>query len=141
MSIAVDGVLTDIPLLDLPVYNGMGSWKLSAETAAIVIGTDVVALKGKDTPKDFSIDYDWLLDQMKQYPEQHEYKMQKLSPITLGKSFNFNRPDDLGKVDQSERSVIIGYDKKRCYIPEPENGNDILQNKYKSVSWDISFLR
>ncbi len=140
LSVAVDGVLTD-KQLNVPIGNDMGQWKLSSQGKALVIGTEIVAVEGKEAVKDFSIDYRWLMKQIQQYPHAERYTMSKLSPITLGKALKNDRVDRLGEVEISERAIEIGYDRKRCYPVRPMCGKDLIGNTYQGIAWDISFLK
>ncbi len=140
LSIAVDGVLTDKPLL-VPLNNGLGSWKMSSQCPALVVSSGVVAVKDKEHNHDFSLDYDWLLAAIQQYPYAASYEKSKPSPVSLDKSFNYNDLSKLGTVETITRAIDVTYEQKRCYLDRPTMGSDLLNNKYESVAWDVSFLR
>jgi hypothetical protein len=141
LSIAVDGVVVDKPLQGIEIGKAMGMWKLSHQGKALIIGTDAVAIEGKDRPTDFSLDFNWIMDQIRQYPEDERYTMNKLSPVTLGKAFQSDTVEQLGLIKLAERSVEIGIDRKRCYPIRPRCGDDLLSNTYQGIAWDIGIIR
>jgi hypothetical protein len=140
LSIAVDGLLTDKPMELLGMSNGLGTWKLSTCCSALVISSGIVAVKDKEHNHDFSLDYDWLIEQIKQFPGKSTYEKSKLSPVSLDKSFNYNDIRKLGTVEQITRTIDVEFEQKRCYIDKPQTGIDLLNNQYKSVAWEVGFL-
>jgi len=119
---------------------GQGKWELSSSAPCIVAGTAVVAIKGKEKAAEFSLDYDWLMEEIKQHPEANEYKMTKLSPVTLAVALNENKWEELGQLREITKVVDIGNEVKRCYKASPKNGQELLEKQYQSVPWDISLL-
>jgi hypothetical protein len=138
LSIAVDGVLTDKPL-NLTM-GGLGNWKQTLNCPALVISSGIVALRDKEKKHDFSLDYSWLIEQIKENPSEAEYTMKKLSPISLDKAINTNL-DDLGTIKESTRSIDVTYESKRLYPQYPTCGKDLLSKVYSSVALDTSIIK
>lgn len=147
LHIAVDGVLTDRPFYPPFGDSGaMGDWKLSSCSPAIVVSSGICAVKDKATSGDFGLDYDWLIEQIKTNPKASEYKMHKMSPVTLGKALNLGWLDKLGNLNPEERSVIIHsktdqYEAKRVYRQEPKCGGDLLTKKYQSQPLHVDMAK
>lgn len=141
IHIAVDGVLLSKPVqLNLNGNgNRIGEWRLSYCAPCIVTGTGVAAIKGKEGTNDFSLSYDWLLEQIRQHPELNEYKTSKMSPVTLAVALNRNW-EKLGQLHEVVRTVDVGGEMKRCYLKRPKCGQDLLNRQYGSEPWDISMV-
>ena len=139
IAIIVDGILSDrkLQLID---GKSLGSWKLSSQGAALAISTGIMAIEGKSSGKDFSLDYDWLMDQIKQDPDAEIYVKYKQSPVTLAKACNENRLQDIGKIEEITRTIDIGYELKRAYSPRPKTGKDLLSRAYDSFPHSTSTL-
>jgi hypothetical protein len=140
LSIAVDGVLVAKPVPSVKETGSMGQWKLSANCPSIVVSSGVVAVKDRVSTGPFSLQYDWLIDQIKQNPKASEYKMTKLSPVTLGKAIQQNRIEDLGKLEEITKTVDVTYELKRMYKKLCNNGGNLLKYKYESFPWDASVV-
>lgn len=139
LSIAVDGVLADKPL-DI-TGNGLGTWKLSSQSPAIVVSSGIVAVKDKQHNHDFSLDYDWLYDAMRTNPQLSTYEMSKPSPVTLENAINRRIPDKLGQIETITRTIDIEWEAKRFYEMKPKNGGELLTHKYTSDPWNITLIR
>jgi len=137
LHIATDGVLAtkSAPVTNEPI---MGSWKLSSHGSAIVVSSGIAAVQGKELTGEFSLSYDWLLEQIKQNPDASEYSMSKWSPISLGVAILQNKFDKLGQLETLTKTITIPYELKRSYKEKPKTGGDLLKNKYVSVPRDIS---
>jgi hypothetical protein len=145
LHIATDGVLSSMPA---PYTDGpiIGSWKLSSHGPAAVISSGIAAIKGKEGTGEFHLDYDWLMEQIKQNPEASEYSLQKWSPISLGvafnKSLNPERQQELfqklGELEVITKSINIPYEQKRAYRERPKTGREFLERHYTSSPKDIS---
>lgn len=139
IHIAVDGVLTAKPVSLSNGSSKIGRWELTSAAPCICAGTAVVAIQGKEKAADFSLDYDWLMEQIKENPEAKKYSMEKLSPVTLAVALKGNW-DKLGQLRKITKTIDIGSDVKRCYRKAPEYGKDLLGKYYDSEPWDISLL-
>lgn len=139
LSIALDGILVDKPL-NLRMNEGMGSWKLSHEGKAIVVSTVAVAVEGKEAEQDFAVNYNWLLDQIKQNPTERVYSKDKISHISLEKAIKDHKLGNIGEVEKISRSIDVAYETKRLYFDRPMTGQELLDNKYESSPLDISFM-
>ena len=137
LSIAVDGILVDKPM-DLRMDQWMGSWKKSFEGKALVVSSGVVAVEGNNPTRNFSLDYEWWIDKIKESPESNKYSKDGISGVSLEKAVNKVELSKLGTVETAMRTIDVGYENKRCYFDVPITGQDLLENTYESVSWDIS---
>lgn len=140
ISIAVDGIVTDKPL---KIFSGreIGDWKLSEECSALAVSSGVVALSSHMPEKDFSLDYEWLMQQISLNPDSSEYIKKKWSPVSLAKACNLNKYQDLGKIEEITKTVDITFENKRMYMKGlPLTGQDLLDNVYESFPKDISMI-
>ncbi len=138
IHVAVDGVILDRPFPQLECDH-IGTWKLNNISPCICTGTGNVALIDNGVG-DFHLHYNWLKDAIDKEPEEKEYKMNKISSVTLPVAINERRISDIGKLYEAHKSVYIEGDKKRCYRNYPKCGKDILENKYESLPWDRSLI-
>jgi hypothetical protein len=140
IHVAVDGLLSDREL-KMPENNiGIGSWKLESIAPAMCIGSGTCSIKGRDKSGDFSLDYDWLLNEMITYPYKESYSMSKQSPITLAVACHDNCFDKLGTLRTITKSVDIMYENKRSYNNRPKNGGEFLKTQLQGNPYDISFI-
>ncbi len=137
LHIAVDGVLTDIPV-EL-TGAGLGKWKLSHTGGTIIINSGVAAVENKIGAEDFSVNYEWLLDKIREKPRAKNYTMSKIAPVTLHKALNEGF-DRLGELEETTRSINIGQDSKRLYQDTPKNGGELLKKTFKSEPLDVMTL-
>jgi hypothetical protein len=147
IHIAVDGVVSVNNCNEEETMEmKFGGWRLSNENKCISIGTGVIAIKdkiNKEVAKDFSLDYDWLLNQIQQNPDSQEYKMMKKSPVTLAIACKDGggRWKELGKLQTITKSINIGGEDKRCYKKLPKTGREVLEGDIDSSPWDVSIIR
>ena len=139
LHIAVDGFLTDS---DLPIegHGAMGEWKLAYQGSALVVGTGFVAVDGRKGDADFSLEYNWLLQELQSHPTDSEVVMSQPSPVTVGKAIQQGRWGDLGEIEEVTRSIDVGLCLSRWHEPEIQNCRDFLKTKTKSMPWDISLV-
>jgi hypothetical protein len=140
ISIAVDGIVTDKPL---KIYTGkkIGDWKLSSECSALAVSSGVVALSSHIPEKDFSLDYEWLMQQISLDPYNGEYIKKKWSTVSLAKACNENRHQNLGQIEEITKTVDIAYENKRMYMKGmPLTGQDLIDNVYESFPKDVSMI-
>ncbi len=139
ISIAVDGMVTD---RKIPVFPGkkLGNWKLSSECSALAVSSGVVALSSHIPDKDFSLDYEWLMQQIKENPDIGEYPRTKWSPVTLAKAMNELRPQDLGKVQKITQTIDVGYEQKRYVDDAPKTGQELLDKIYTTFPKDTAAI-
>lgn len=137
LHIAVDGLVADRPILK-ESSDKIGEWKLSAEAPAMIVGSGVVALQGKVKEGDFSLDYDWIRQEIEKEPFAQWIEMENDSVITVGKAVMGCK--NLGAVERGTRSIILNGDNKRFYVQEPESFGQMIGKHYRSTAWDISIL-
>jgi hypothetical protein len=142
LHIAVDGVLTDEPVsfVDRTKEKQAGEWRLEANCPALVISSGCVALRDKMGRGEFGMDYDWLVQQIKNKPKAQEYPETKLSPYTLAKAINENHYDKVGEIETITKTIDINAEIKRQYPVEPKNGGELLGNIYESMPLDTGAL-
>ena len=111
----------------------LGGWKLAHEGKCFSIGSGAVALQGKQGKGDFALDYDWLLEQIKENPEADRYTMKKYSVAGISdKRF--------GEIVETERTVVIGQDAKRLWKDYPKYGQDLLK-QFDSIPRSANEIR
>jgi hypothetical protein len=137
LHIAVDGVLCNSKV-DIEESNKLGSWQLSHEGSAFVIGSGVCAIDNKNGNGDFTLRYDWLMNEVINNPNTEIYKMKKLRPVALMEAIKTNKIGKLGLHIVVEKEINVAYELKRNYPEVPENGKQLLENTYMSLPWDIS---
>ena len=140
MHIAADGVIATEPVVLEKNGTRMGGWRLNSVAPCIVAGTAIATVQGGEKTSDFSLDYDWLMERIRQEPEASEYRMSKMSPVTLAVALNEKKWDKLGELREVVRSVEIGKEQKRCYKVQPKCGRELLGRQYGSEPWDISMV-
>jgi hypothetical protein len=135
LLVAVDGVITDRPM-SIQENPNMGGWRLSHKGRCIIVSSGVVGFEGKEGAEEFALRFEWLYNQLSQHPEQTEYTMTKYSPMTLAKAIQSDQLDKLGELQSSNRTIAIGKDYKRLWKEYPQNGKDLLSNRYRSAPID-----
>jgi len=147
LHIAVDGLILDKPIPTEALGNSeLGQWRLSSQGKCIIVGSGIVGMEGKPADEDFSINYEVLQKLLEGDPKakrsttyDEEYKMRKLAPVTLSKALHDDW-DKLGELEELERVIHIGDERKRCYPIGPKHGHDILTGQYSSEPWDIAIV-
>jgi hypothetical protein len=135
LSIAVDGCLFNRKIF-INETGAIGTWRLNLNTPAFVVSSGVGCIQGKNGKGTFALNYDWLKAQIEANPEATEYKMHKLTPVTIGNALKNHKVDKLGELEMTERAVILN-EVKRYYPEYPKKGSDLL-NQYSSEALDIS---
>ncbi len=137
LHIAVDNAILSEPVV-LGEW-GLGKWELTTVSPCLCAGTGLVATRDEGIG-DFHLKYDWLKEQIKKEPEASEYKMTKLTPVTIGEACGekFGR---LGELQELTKVVSIGQGEKRTYKEQPKNGGELLCRTYESLPWDISLVK
>jgi len=140
--IAIDGVTaigsvssSTVPPF-LSIGSAMGDWKLSSHSPAIIAGSGSVAIKDKIGINELSLNYDWLMGNIVNKPNETEYVLTKTTPMTLGKALIGENWSRLGALIQTRR-IVNGHEIKREYDSYPEVGSDFLK-QYRSSPRDIS---
>jgi hypothetical protein len=139
LYILTDGVATDVDL-QLKSSKEIGHWKLDAKTSALVIGSGIVALKGKKGKGAFSLNYDSLMQTIHDHPEYDTIHMQTDGFLSMGEAVERKRIDLMGETQVDVRAIILNSDLKRCYINEPSNFGELITNTYPSIPWDVSMF-
>lgn len=140
IHIAVDGVMAAQDVPESALSSKLGGWKKSYESSALVIGAGAVAVKGKQGTGDFSLDYDWLMNEIKTHPEKTEYSMTKPAPVTLVAALQGDNWGKLGDMHEITRSIEVDYDEKRLFAELPNNGGELLARTYQSEPLDIAMV-
>ena len=138
IHIAVDGIILSKPIL--LQENGIGKWRLDNVSPCISVGTGQVALRDQENG-DFHLNYDWLKRAIEAEPENNEYIMKSIKPVTLAEVINDKKLDRLGELQEVQKYIDIGRTDKRCYKERPNNGKKLLSMTYSSLSLDISLLQ
>ena len=138
ICITTDGVLTDKDL-NIPSGAGMGEWKLTHSTEALVIGAGQAALKGKGKKSDFSLDFDDLMEKIKEKPDADTITLERGGYVTIGEVLRDKNFDQLGELKVDKREISITSDRKMCFIEEPTTFGELAKNQYTSIPWDSSF--
>lgn len=139
IHVSVDGVISPVEVELDKENKGMGRWELSSAAPCICAGTATVAIQGKRGAADFSIDYDWLLNEIKKNPDASEYSLTKVSPVTLAVALN-GEWNKLGDLREVTKVISLGEEQKRCYREQPASGIELLSKHYGSEPWDVSLL-
>ena len=148
IHVSVDGV-TSPTRVGIEIIEGkqsegmtmtqMGKWQLASAAPTLCAGTAAMAIQGRSRTADFSVDYDWLRRCIEAVPEASEYKMSKLSPVTLAVALNTDF-SKLGELRTITKKVYAEADLKRYYREAPACGKDLLNRTYNSEPWDVSML-
>lgn len=138
ICITTDGVLTDKDIA-IPSGMGMGEWKMTQCTEALVLGAGQAALRGKDRRKDFSLDFDVLMEKIKEKPDSDMITLERNGYITISDVLSDGNFDKLGEPKTSKREIHINSDRKMCFIEEPATFGELVKNQYNSIPWDSSF--
>lgn len=143
LHVAVDGVLTDEPVsfVDRSKEKQPGEWRLEANCPSLVISSGCVAIQDKLGKGEFGMDYNWLIEQIKQNPTATEYPETKLSPLTIAKCINLNQYDKIGDIEEITKTIDIHSEMKRQYLSEPKNGLELLNGQFESVPLDVGMIK
>lgn len=140
IAIALDGFITD---KDLNLKsNGLGSWKLNSCCKALVVSTHITTLENRirEDATEFSTDYTWLVNKIKENPSAKSYEMEKVAVRSLDWLVSNNKHNELGNACKVTRSIEIA-ENKRMYNKFPSCGGDLLNNIYDSKAWDADVLK
>jgi hypothetical protein len=142
LAILVDGFITDKPIT-INTGTNMGEWKLSYKGNTLIAGSTAITIEGKtdDTAGELALEYNWLMNAIKDSPKSNVYTKDKYSPVTLAQAYkdDFSK---LGQIHKVERAINIGVDDKRVFLKRPKNGQELLDNQYQydSVPWDYKII-
>lgn len=139
VAIVVDGLVSDKKLV-LPKDKGIGSWKLNTVGKALIVGSGAIAIQGKKNSGDFSPDYDWIMEQIRQNPKSTSIEMQGDGFMSVAKTIISKDINRLGEITKGNRSIILDEDIKRCYSIEPKNFGELANGQFKSRAWTISLI-
>lgn len=137
--IMTDGIGTDVEL-KVESSKELGKWRLDAVTSALVIGSGAIALKDKIGKGAFSLNYDYLMDVIKNHPEYDTIHIQADGFKSMGEAIERKRLDLLGDSETDTRAIQVNGDLKRCYINEPKDFGELASHKYPSIPWDRSMF-
>lgn len=136
IHIAVDNVIA-AELIELR-EQGLGKWEVGEASPCICAGTGMLAVRDEGAGE-FHLKYDWLREQIEKEPEANEYRLAKLTPVTIGEACG-ERYEKLGELQELNKVVSIGQGEKRAYREQPKNGAELLGRVYESLPWDISLV-
>jgi hypothetical protein len=139
VSIIVDGLVSDRKLV-LPKDKGIGSWKLNTTGKALAVGSGAIAIQGKKNSGDFSLDYDWIMEQIRQNPEATSIEMRGDGFISIARAVQHEKYARLGEIDKVHRSLILDDDIKRGYPGPPRNFGELVSGQFESKAWDMSLI-
>lgn len=134
IAVSVDGCLTDryVEVED----GGIGTWRLSGDGPAIVLSPGYIIYGGK---KPHGINYDTLLNAVKQKPGASYYSIPLRRRQTLAESLGEGGFDDLGKDKVYQSGVDIALlETDRVFDKLPRTGHDLLTNRYTSRAVKIN---
>ena len=138
IHIAVDNVITPEPVV--LGESGLGEWKLNTISPCLCAGTGAVAIRDEGIG-DFHLKYDWLREQIEKEPEASEYKLTRMTPVTIREAYgSAEKFGKLGELQELTKVVSIGQGEKRCYREQPKNGKELLSRTYESLPWDVSLV-
>ena len=145
LYIVVDGVIAKEKVDCHEEENRvLGSWRRSGSPVnCLIFGTGAVAIEGKKSFGEFSLDYKSLLETMQANPETESIELNKKSFVGLASALN-SRGDNwanLGKTTDYKRTVYIGGEGKRLYKEQPKTAKDMMEKQYYSEPWDASLLK
>jgi len=148
VHIAVDGIVSLDKAKEEMHEHELGGWRLNNENKCLSISTGVIAIKGKfdehpDEKKDFSLDYDWLVEAIRENPDSQVYTMRKKSPISLAIAVKDGgkRWEELGQLQNISRNINVGYEEKRMYKVKPKSGKENMECDLESYPLDVSILK
>jgi hypothetical protein len=139
VAITTDGVLTDKEL-KIEASTAMGDWKLDSKTKGLVMGSGCIALQGKQKEGDFSLNYDKIVEDIRQNPSKREITIEKEGFISIGEAVERNIIGRLGEFELDKRSILLDSEIKRIYPIEPANFGELLENQYESIPLDVSMM-
>lgn len=139
IHLAVDNFIVDNPVAVNQLKIGMGEWELNDISPCICAGTGAVATREIGSG-DFHLTYDWFKQMIEENPEATEYQMSKTIPVSVHEAAN-TKYNKLGELQTLTKSIAIGKGEKRCYKRQPKKGEDLLENTYTSLPWDISLIK
>lgn len=129
--VAVDGVLLDTPVL-LQDKQGMGEWRLSYQSQAIIVNSAYVFVEGKAGPQEFAHSFEWLKPAIEANPGLDRYARSKYAVVSLAQSVLNNDVSRLGELELVSEDVVIGSESKRFYLEMPRTGGELLKGTYNS---------
>lgn len=139
LHVAVDSIISDRPLPDSYVGDGLGQWKLKDTGPCIVVSSGMVAMSEKSN-SDFSLSYSKLSSMIEKAPDAESYVQKKLGFVTLGMALNQGRWQDLGRMEMFSRTISIDSEAKRHYPESPLTGAELVARQYVSEPWDAEIL-
>lgn len=138
LAIMADGFISS-QQCNLPISTKPGEWKLNAQGKCLIAGTAAVAFQNGKESAELAIDYNDLMQQIKDSPKSKEYKRTRWSPVTLALALERNF-DELGEIKPIDRTLKIDGESKRHYGIKPKNGDDLINKNFESTAWDYSLL-
>lgn len=140
LVIAVDGLVTDTPIMGVTEAREMGSWRLSHRGAAIIAGSNAVAIETKENPGALSLRYEWLRQAIDADPGAPEYSMYSYGITTLADALNTDF-SQLGNMKETKYTIRVRGDGKRYYHRIPKTGGDLLVKDYRSKPLTVGDIK
>ena len=140
LAIAVDGVITtaDKPL-NVALSDKLGEWKLNARGKALIVSSQAHAIENKYNGKEFSLDYDWMIDYAKENPNANCFKLDKITCVSLPLAYTRNNIVEVGSLQPETRKILIR-DDKRIYPKYPTTLSELINNCYSSQPYSAELL-
>lgn len=141
IAVAVDGLVTENTMAATmaTMGTGIGGWRASHMGRCLSIGTGLVAMEHKDGEGDFSLTYSRATQIIRAAPRRDEWEMEKMGTVKLARACQEKRWHDIGKVETMIRTFDLT-EGKMDYDSYPENGEELLSNKYVGSMWSAGML-
>jgi hypothetical protein len=130
VHIAVDQLLLENQCPEMVGNGKIGDWKYEGEMAAVVIGSQTLAMENR---KYLGLDFNEIKNLLGSQPTARKYRMAWNAPFLLSKA---NSHESLGRFRPLERIIDIQYESKRNFPVKPKNGSELLSGTFESVPWD-----
>lgn len=132
LAVAVDGLVSDKAVPAVGTQRGLGEWRLSHTGAAIIGGTNMVAIETKEGQGELSLRYEWLRDAIKSNPGAVEYSIEANGFTSLAEAVTGDYAK-LGELKKNAYTVRVKPDGKRYYPKQPHTGGELLAGRYDSM--------
>jgi hypothetical protein len=115
--------------------NNQPKWTLSEQGSALVIGSGLLFFKDK---KPQGINYETIMQSIKNSPNSDLYQVIHKRRLTLGKAIDMNMLDKLGEMIEFSTTInvhTIIHD--RDFEDLPQTGKELLNNKFESKAYMV----
>jgi len=141
LAVMVDGVTAERPAATA-LSDKLGGWKLSGEGKAIVISPGTMAIQGKKNGgAEFGLDYDWMMQYAKEYPDADRFEMSNSAIVSLPMAHARNNMMSVGTVYDEKRNIYVSADIKRQHKDSPKTLQELITNQYPSEPFEARHLQ